>query len=244
RQPDVKDGGRGQAVGIAEDNSRERIASRSLRVLGVAIGRNQHGNGLCIIESREQSLLRAEVVIHANVVSLIRRTAAGIVHPIVREARPIRRVPLQLRHDQSGAVEPVRRDDIPRKRRSVCSRCVGFRIVNNSAGGDELAEISLKHFRGGYVQHIGCGGSLSESFKASEEEGLVSPDRSAQVSPELVLRKRRPGKPVPVACESINPGMLSKQGWSRRTLNPGDKVTIIGFPARVGSKVMLLEKLI
>ena len=46
------------------------------------------------------------------------------------------------------------------------------------------------------------------------------------------------------SCESINPGMLSKQGWSRRTLNPGDKVTIIGFPARVGSKVMLLEKLI
>jgi hypothetical protein len=46
------------------------------------------------------------------------------------------------------------------------------------------------------------------------------------------------------SCESINPGMLSKQGWSRRTLNAGDKVTIIGFPAKTGSKVMLLEKLI
>jgi len=46
------------------------------------------------------------------------------------------------------------------------------------------------------------------------------------------------------SCESINPGMLSKQGWSRRTLNAGDKVTIIGFPAKSGSKVMLLEKLI
>jgi hypothetical protein len=46
------------------------------------------------------------------------------------------------------------------------------------------------------------------------------------------------------SCESINPGMLSKQGWTRRTLNYGDKVTIIGFPAKSGSKVMLLEKLI
>jgi Family of unknown function (DUF6152) len=46
------------------------------------------------------------------------------------------------------------------------------------------------------------------------------------------------------SCESINPGMLSKQGWSRRTLNAGDKVIIIGFPAKSGSKVMLLEKLI
>jgi hypothetical protein len=46
------------------------------------------------------------------------------------------------------------------------------------------------------------------------------------------------------SCESINPGMLQKQGWTRRTLNFGDKVTIVGFPARTGSKVMLLEKLI
>src|SRR5215510_6600125 len=46
------------------------------------------------------------------------------------------------------------------------------------------------------------------------------------------------------SCESINPGMLSKQGWTRHTLNFGDKVTIIGFPAKSGSKVMLLEKLI
>ena len=46
------------------------------------------------------------------------------------------------------------------------------------------------------------------------------------------------------SCESINPGMLSKQGWTRHTLNYGDKVTIIGFPAQSGSKVMLLEKLI
>jgi len=46
------------------------------------------------------------------------------------------------------------------------------------------------------------------------------------------------------SCESINPGMLSKQGWTRHTLNYGDKVTIIGFPAKSGSKVMLLEKLV
>ena len=46
------------------------------------------------------------------------------------------------------------------------------------------------------------------------------------------------------SCESINPGMLSKQGWTRHTLNYGEKVTIVGFPAKSGSKVMLLEKLI
>jgi uncharacterized protein DUF6152 len=46
------------------------------------------------------------------------------------------------------------------------------------------------------------------------------------------------------SCESINPGMLSKQGWTRRTLSAGDTVTIIGYQSRTGSKVMLLEKLV
>ena len=46
------------------------------------------------------------------------------------------------------------------------------------------------------------------------------------------------------SCESINPGMLSKQGWTRRTLKYGDAVTIVGFPAKSGSKVMLLEKIV
>jgi hypothetical protein len=45
-------------------------------------------------------------------------------------------------------------------------------------------------------------------------------------------------------CESINPGMLSKQGWTRRTLNAGDKVTIIVYPSKSGSKVCLLDRLI
>jgi hypothetical protein len=45
-------------------------------------------------------------------------------------------------------------------------------------------------------------------------------------------------------CESINPGMLAKQGWTRHTLKPGDQVTIIGSPAKSGTPVMLLQELI
>ena len=45
-------------------------------------------------------------------------------------------------------------------------------------------------------------------------------------------------------CESINPGMMSKQGWTRNTLKVGDQVTIMGFPSRTGSHVMLLDKVI
>ncbi len=45
-------------------------------------------------------------------------------------------------------------------------------------------------------------------------------------------------------CETINPAMLSKQGWSKNTLKPGDQVTIIGHPSRTGSPIILLEKLV
>jgi hypothetical protein len=44
-------------------------------------------------------------------------------------------------------------------------------------------------------------------------------------------------------CESINPGMLSKQGWTKNTLKPGDQVTLAVFPAREGAPVCLLQKL-
>ena len=57
-------------------------------------------------------------------------------------------------------------------------------------------------------------------------------------------RRNDKGEAEQWTCESINPGMMTKQGWTRNTLKPGDQVTIIGFPSRTGSTVMLLEKLI
>jgi hypothetical protein len=55
--------------------------------------------------------------------------------------------------------------------------------------------------------------------------------------------KDETGNVVRWNCESINPGMLSKQGWTRNTLKPGDQVTIAAFPARLGSPICLFQKL-
>jgi hypothetical protein len=38
--------------------------------------------------------------------------------------------------------------------------------------------------------------------------------------------------------------MLQKQGWTRKTLNPGDEVTIVAFPSKTGSPVCLLNKVV
>jgi len=45
-------------------------------------------------------------------------------------------------------------------------------------------------------------------------------------------------------CESVNPGMLAKQGWTRHMMKPGDQVTIIGYPSKTGSNICLIDKLI
>jgi len=39
-------------------------------------------------------------------------------------------------------------------------------------------------------------------------------------------------------------GMLSRQGWRRDTLKPGDEITLIGRPGRDGKPVMILEKIV
>jgi hypothetical protein len=44
-------------------------------------------------------------------------------------------------------------------------------------------------------------------------------------------------------CESVNPGMLARQGWTRNMMKPGDQITIVGTPTKSGSPVCLLNKL-
>jgi hypothetical protein len=45
-------------------------------------------------------------------------------------------------------------------------------------------------------------------------------------------------------AETTNPAMLNRVGWSRDTLKPGDQVTLIANPNKVGAKVVFLEKVV
>jgi uncharacterized protein DUF6152 len=44
--------------------------------------------------------------------------------------------------------------------------------------------------------------------------------------------------------ELPSPNLLTRRGWSRSTLKPGDQVTIIGAPAKNGEKGMQIKKLV
>jgi Family of unknown function (DUF6152) len=44
--------------------------------------------------------------------------------------------------------------------------------------------------------------------------------------------------------ETDSPNNLARSGWNRNSLKPGDQVTIIGNPAKDGSKVLRLQKVV
>jgi len=52
------------------------------------------------------------------------------------------------------------------------------------------------------------------------------------------------GKVMEWQGELPSPNLLSRRGWSRSTLKPGDQVTVIGSPAKNGEKGMQIKKLV
>ena len=52
------------------------------------------------------------------------------------------------------------------------------------------------------------------------------------------------GKTAEWQGELPSPNLLSRRGWSRSTLKPGDQVTVIGSPAKNGEKGMQVKKLV
>src|SRR6202163_3679476 len=67
------------------------------------------------------------------------------------------------------------------------------------------------------------------------------------VNPHTLLTftvKDDSGKAVEWQGELPSPNLLSRRGWSRRTLKPGDQVPVMGSPAKNGEKGMQVKKLI
>ena len=67
------------------------------------------------------------------------------------------------------------------------------------------------------------------------------------VNPHTLLTftvKEESGKASEWQGELPSPNLLSRRGWSRSTLKPGDQVTVIGSPAKNGEKGMQVKKLV
>ena len=45
-------------------------------------------------------------------------------------------------------------------------------------------------------------------------------------------------------AETNAPSLLARRGWSRTSLKPGDNITVVGWPARDGSNMMRIDKIV
>lgn len=52
------------------------------------------------------------------------------------------------------------------------------------------------------------------------------------------------GQSVEWTAESQSPNLLSRRGWSRSTLKPGDQVTVTGHPVKNGAPAMSAQKIV
>jgi hypothetical protein len=52
------------------------------------------------------------------------------------------------------------------------------------------------------------------------------------------------GNVVHWTCETLNPGKMVRAGWTKNTLKPGDKVSITLSPAKDGTSIGLLKKIV
>lgn len=67
------------------------------------------------------------------------------------------------------------------------------------------------------------------------------------VNPHTLLTftvKDDAGKASEWQGELPSPNLLSRRGWSRSTLKPGEQVTVIGAPAKNGQNGMQVKKLV
>ena len=111
-------------------------------------------------------------------------------------------------------------------------------LIMRTAGAIMLVLISIPSF----AHH---GASEYDMTKIVTLSGTVK--ELQFVNPHTLLTftvKDESGKAIEWEGELPSPNLLSRRGWSRSTLKPGDQVTIIGAPAKNGEKGMQVKKLV
>jgi Family of unknown function (DUF6152) len=82
--------------------------------------------------------------------------------------------------------------------------------------------------------------SVSAEFDLSKRitlEGRVTKIEWMNPHVYLYVDVNADGKTANWACETAGPNTLARQGWSRSSLQIGDRITVLGYQARDGSRV-------
>jgi len=89
------------------------------------------------------------------------------------------------------------------------------------------------------------GGATYDATKVFTIMGTVSSFQFTNPHAQLVLDvKDDKGNIEKWVGEGTSPNMLVREGWSRKTIKPGDQITATGHPARNGSNSMRIERIV
>jgi hypothetical protein len=89
------------------------------------------------------------------------------------------------------------------------------------------------------------GAAEYDNTKSISVQGTVTEVK--YVNPHVLIlftAKDDKGQAVDWTAESQSPNLLSRRGWSRSTLKPGDQITVTGHPVKNGVPAMSTQKIV
>ena len=89
------------------------------------------------------------------------------------------------------------------------------------------------------------GAAEYDNTKSISVQGTVTEMR--YLNPHVLILfnvKDDKGQTVEWTAESQSPNLLSRRGWSRSTLKPGDRITVTGHPVKNGVPAMSAQKIV
>ena len=89
------------------------------------------------------------------------------------------------------------------------------------------------------------GTSAYDTTKLTTVKGTVTEYKFINPHVEIsVEAKDENGKVETWTGEANSPNVLSRNGWSRDIIKPGDQITLVGNPAKSGAHVLRLQKVV
>jgi hypothetical protein len=94
----------------------------------------------------------------------------------------------------------------------------------------------------GFAHH---GTAEYDNSKTISLQGTVTAFRYSNPHALIVFTvKGDDSQPVEWTAESQSPNLLSRRGWSRSTLKPGDEIKLTGHPVKNGAHAMTVMKVV
>jgi hypothetical protein len=129
-------------------------------------------------------------------------------------------------------------------RHRVCARPRLLEVVISVAAVLVVTVLALTALAVAVPAHAHHGGGASDQAVTLEFSGTITEMRFSNPHVVLFFDVTQNGATENWSGWLAAPSTLARAGWTRRTLEPGDRITVEGRASRVGSRFMQIRKLV